>query len=335
MKHFIAILTLLVSLAASPVFADQATENELVLYSGRGKSLVGPIIKQFQRETGIKVTARYGSTAQLALAILEEGGRSPADVFWAQDAGGLGVLSKAGVFVELPTAIVESAPMRFRNVKATWVATSGRARVLAYAPDRVSTEELPTNIFELADPKWKNRIGWAPVNASFQAFVTAMIVTHGEARTRTWLTDVKANGAKAYPKNTPIIEALAAGEIDLGLPNHYYLLRFKTSHSNYPVEQTSFEAGDVGNLVNVAGVGILKTSTRRDAALRFVEFLIAPKAQQYFASQVFEYPVRDDVIPNARLIPLDELLRNAPDVQLDDLDDLAHTLNLLTEVGLL
>ncbi|MCH7910332.1 MAG: extracellular solute-binding protein, partial [Candidatus Hydrogenedentes bacterium] len=97
MKHFIAILTLLVSLAASPVFADQAVENELVLYSGRSKSLVGPIIEQFQRETGIKVTARYGNTAQLALAILEEGGRSPADVFWAQDAGGLGVLSKAGV----------------------------------------------------------------------------------------------------------------------------------------------------------------------------------------------------------------------------------------------
>ena len=335
MKYLIAILTLLVSVATSPGFADQAATNELVLYSGRSKSLVRPIIKQFQQETGIKVTARYGNTAQLALAIQEEGERSPADVFWAQDAGGLGVLSKAGVFVTLPAELVESAPARFRNENATGVATSGRARVLAYSPDRVAPEELPTSIFDLTDPKWKNRIGWAPANASFQAFVTAMIVTHGEDKTRAWLTAVKANGAKAYPKNTPIIEALAAGEIDLGLPNHYYLLRFKTSNSKYPVEQTFFDAGDVGNLVNVAGVGILKTSARQDAALRFVEYLIGPKAQQYFSSQVFEYPVRDDVIPNARLVPLDELLRLAPDVQLNDLDNLKHTLNLLTEIGLL
>lgn len=335
MKQIALIVVFASAVFSGTAIADRVNESELVLYSGRSRSLVEPIIDQFRKETGIEVTARYGNTAQLALAIQEEGERSPADVFWAQDAGALGALSKAGVFVDLPDSVVDRIPLRFRNSKLTWVATSGRARVLAYSPDRVSADELPKSVFELSDPKWRGRVGWAPANASFQSFVTAMVVQHGEVRTREWLRAVRDNGAKAYPKNTPIIEALAAGEIDLGLPNHYYLLRFKASDSRYPVEQTFFRAGDSGNLVNVAGVGILKASARAESALKFVEYLLSPRAQQFFTREVFEYPVTEDVIPNSRLVSLDSLLELVPDVNLDDLDDLRNTLRLLTEVGLL
>lgn len=333
MKKLIT-FALLVTLSHA-AHSDTATNNELVLYSGRSKSLVEPIVERFESETGIKVTARYGNTAQLALAIQEEGSRSPADVFWAQDAGALGALSTTDALTTLPKDVIESAPKQFRNAKGTWIATSGRARTLAYAPDRVAADALPKSVFELTDPKWKGRVGWAPANASFQAFVTAMIVQHGEAKTRDWLTAMKANGAKAYPKNTPIIEALAAGEIDLGLPNHYYLLRFKASNPDYPVAQTAFAAGDVGNLVNVAGIGILSTSKRQEAALRFVEYLVSPEAQRYFTSEVYEYPIDDTVVPDVALMPMAELLAAMPDVDLEDLNSLTHTLDLLTEVGLL
>ena len=319
------------------VWTVNATDTrELVVYSGRSKGLVHPIIKQFEKETGITVKVRYGNTAQLAVALLEEGEKSPADLFWAQDAGALGAVSKHGIISgALPESVLSKVPAKFRNADGTWTATSGRARVLAYAPERVKAEELPNSIFDLTDAKWKGRVGWAPQNASFQAFVTAMRVLEGEAKAEEWLRGMKANGAKSYPKNTPIIRALAAGEIDLGLPNHYYLMRFKKSDSGFPVEQAFFGAGDPGNLVNIAGIGILKSSSHTEEVSSFVEYLLSPKVQQFFISEVFEYPVTEAGIPSAKLLPPDELIKLTPEINLEKLDDLEGTLKLLREADIL
>ena len=331
LRYLIGVLGLFLT-----VWTVNATDTrELVVYSGRSKGLVHPIIKQFEKETGITVKVRYGNTAQLAVALLEEGKKSPADLFWAQDAGALGAVSKHGLFQALPESALMTVPAKFRNADRTWTATSGRARVLAYAPARVKAEELPNSIFDLTDAKWQGRVGWAPQNASFQAFVTAMRVLEGEEKTAEWLRGMKANGAKSYPKNTPIIRALAAGEIDLGLPNHYYLMRFKKSDSSFPVEQTFFGAGDPGNLVNVAGIGILKSSTHAEEVNTFVEYLLSPKVQQFFISEVFEYPVTEAGIPSAKLLPPDELIKLTPDINLEKLDDLEGTLKLLREADIL
>jgi iron(III) transport system substrate-binding protein len=331
LKYLVGVLSLL--LAIGTVSATDT--RELVVYSGRSKGLVHPIIKQFEKETGITVKVRYGNTAQLAVALLEEGEKSPADLFWAQDAGALGAVSKQGLFQTLPESILSKVPDKFRNAEGMWTATSGRARVLAYSPERVKTEELPNSIFDLTDAKWKGRVGWAPQNASFQAFVTAMRVLEGEEKAEEWLRGMKANGAESYPKNTPIIRGLAAGEIDLGLPNHYYLMRFKKSDSGFPVEQTFFASGDAGNLVNVAGIGILKSSTHANEVNSFVEYLLSPKVQQFFISEVFEYPVTDAVIPSEKLLPLNELLKRTPEINLEKLDDLEGTLRLLREADIL
>jgi iron(III) transport system substrate-binding protein len=331
LKYLVGVLSLL--LAVGTVNATDT--RELIVYSGRSKGLVHPIIKQFEKETGITVKVRYGNTAQLAVALLEEGEKSPADLFWAQDAGALGAVSKQGLFQTLPESILSKVPDKFRNAEGMWTATSGRARVLAYSPERVKTEELPNSIFDLTDAKWKGRVGWAPQNASFQAFVTAMRVLEGEEKAEEWLRGMKANGAKSYPKNTPIIQALAAGEIDLGLPNHYYLMRFKKSDANFPVEQTFFTSGDAGNLVNIAGIGVLKSSSHAEEVSSFVQYLLSPKVQQFFISEVFEYPVTDAVIPSEKLLPLDELLKLTPEINLEKLDDLEGTLRLLREADIL
>ena len=331
LKYFTGILSIFLVAA----MFESADARELVIYSGRSKSLVEPIIKRFEQETGAKVKVRYADTAQLAVALLEEGEKSPADLFWAQDAGALGAASKQGLFAQLPESLLSTVPERFRNSGGTWVATSGRARVLAYSPERVKPEGLPGSIFDLTQPQWSGRVGWAPQNASFQAFVTAMRVVQGERKTEEWLGGMKANGTKRYAKNTPIIQALAAGEIDLGLPNHYYLLRFKKSDPKFPVEQTFFKSGDPGNLVNVAGIGILKSSKHPGDSLAFIKFLLSPKAQQFFVSEVFEYPVTDEVIPSTKLLPLDELIKLTPKLNLEDLDDLDGTLKLLRKVGIL
>ena len=307
----------------------------LTLYSGRSKSLVDPIIQQFEKETGIEVKVSYANTTQLAAKLRTEGDKSPADLFWAQDAGALGAVSKKGLFAKLPESVLSQVPKTFQHTDGLWIATSGRARVLAYSPERVSAEVLPESVFELTQPKWKGKVGWAPLNASFQAFLTAMRAQVGEERAEQWLREMKANGAKTYPKNTPIIEALAAGEIDLGLPNHYYLFRFKKGNSKFPVEQTFFKAKDPGNLVNVAGIGLLKSSENQETALKFIEYLLSVKAQQYFVSEVFEYPVTEDVIPNANLLPLNELLKIVPILNLNEMDDLEGTLKLLRRVEIM
>ena len=307
----------------------------LIVYSGRSKSLVEPIIEQFEEESGIQVEVSYAGTTQLAATLLTEGDKSPAALFWAQDAGALGAVSKKAMFEKLPESILTKVPSDFRDADGFWVATSGRARVLAYSPERVKMEELPKSIFDLTQPAWKGKIGWAPTNASFQAFVTSLRVQIGEEKTEAWLRGMKANDVKKYAKNTPIIEALAAGEIDAGLPNHYYLLRFKKKDADFPVEQTFFKVSDPGNLVNIAGIGLLKSSKNKAAALKFVEFLLSAKAQKYFTNDVFEYPTIEGVTPHADLLPLSELLKLAPTFNLNDMDDLEGTTDLLRRVEIL
>lgn len=310
--------------------------DELVVYSGRSKSLVEPIIKKFEQENDIKVNVKYGNTAQLALTLMEEGNKSPADLFWAQDGGALGAISKNGQFIPLPSETLSLVPKRFQGASnQDWIATSIRARVIAYATEHLQAQDVPSSVFDLTDSKWKGRIGWAPRNASFQSFVTGMRVLVGEEKTENWLRAMKSNKTKNYPKNTPIIQALAAGEIHLGLPNHYYLLRFKKSNAKFPVEQKFFQSGDPGNLVNVAGIGVLKTSQHPKMAQKLVNYLLSVKAQQYFSSQVFEYAVTDQTIPNPQLLPLAELVKQSPSVDLGQLNDTEGTLKLLRRVGLL
>ena len=332
MRYLIALILVLGFLAPAPALAE---DPKLVIYSGRSKSLVDPLVRRFEKTTGIEVEVRYGKTAQLAIALQEEGERSPADLFWAQDAGALGAVTDAGLFAPLPEATLNKVGERYREEEGRWIATSGRARLLAYSPARVEEDQLPESVFELTADKWKGRVGWAPTNGSFQAFVTAMRSHHGEKKTRAWLEAMKENGARPYPKNTAIIQGLAAGEVDLGLPNHYYLLRFKTADKEFPVEQTFFEPGDIGNLVNIAGAGVLKTSERKDHANRFINFLLDATAQQYFTAYVFEYPVIDGVIPHPKLVDNEQLNELAPEVDLGDLDDLEGTLKMLREAGLL
>lgn len=322
--------------AASAASAAKAPEPEtLVLYAGRSASLVKPLIKQFEEKTRITVKIREGDSGALASLLLEEKGASPADVFWAQDAGSLGQVEAAGLLAPLPKDATANVIDHFKNQSTSWVAVSGRARVLAYADGAFAPDAMPTSVLELVNPEFKGKVGWAPTNASFQAFVTALRVTHGEEKAEAWLRGMQANETKAYPKNTPIIRALAAKEISLGLPNHYYLLREKTKKADYPVSQQLFAEGDLGNLINVAGVGVLKAGKNSGAAAKFIAFLLAKEAQTYFAETTFEYPVINNIKQNALLVPLEELVKMAPKFELNALKDLKATRDLLRKVGLL
>ncbi len=315
--------------------AGAAPGQTLTIYSGRGEALVQPLVERFTAETGIEVSVRYGGTAELAVLILEEGRASPADVFWGQDAGALGALSQAGRLLALPADLTAGLPGIFTSRGGFWIATSGRARVLAFSPAGSAPDPWPSSVFDLVDETYRGRVAWAPTNGSFQAFVTAMRVVHGEDLTETWLRGMIANDTQAYRNNTTQVEAIAAGEVDYALVNNYYLLRFLASDPDLSVAQSFFDDGDIGNLVNVAGAGIVVTSGNVDAAQRFLRFLLDEQAQRYFTDEVFEYPVTTDVTPDPRLVSYGELLAASPDVDLDVLEDLEGTLELLREVGLL
>ena len=312
--------------------ADVDGPLTLTVYSGRKESLVGPLLDQFEVDTGIDVRVRYGGTAELAVAILEEGDRSPADVFFAQDAGALGALQDHGRFLDLDDAFLNRVDAVFRSATGGWVGASGRARVVVYST-QLSEEELPASIFDLIEPEWSGRVGWAPTNGSFQAFVTAMRQVYGDAATADWLRAMIDNGVQEYPKNTPIVQAVGDGEIDVGLVNHYYLWRFITEDPDFPAANHYTDAGEPGALVNVAGVGILDSSTNQEAARAFVDYLLSETAQQYFATETHEYPLIAGVDPNPGIPGLDTL--DPPSLALTSLADLEGTLNLLREVGAL
>jgi iron(III) transport system substrate-binding protein len=311
-----------------------ADAGSLVVYSGRSESLVGPLIEQFEAASGIDVEVRYGSTTEIAATLLEEGSNSPADLFFAQDPGGLGAIANAGLFAPLPEEIVSAVKPAFRSPDGLWVGVSGRARVVVYNTETLSEADLPADIMDFTDPAWAGRVGWAPTNASFQAMVTAMRAIWGEDETRAWLEGMAANDTVVYEGNSPIVEAVGAGEIEVGLVNHYYLYRFLAEQGEaFPARNYFLPGGGPGSLVMVAGAGRLATGPNEANALQFIEYLVSAEAQEYFTQETNEYPVIDGVTAPEGLTPIEEL--NAADISLTDLADLQGTTQLLQEVGVL
>ena len=319
---------------ASQPAATASLSGTLTIYSGRSESLVGPLVERFRTETGIDVQVKYAGTTELASTILEEGDASPADVFFSQDGGALGAIAAEGRLAPVPAASLDLVDARYRSPDGVWVGVSGRARVVAYDTRALSEADLPTSIVGYADPAWKGKIGWAPTNASFQTFVTAFRVLEGEAEAKAWLEAVQANQPKVYDGNDAVLAALAAGEIEVGFINHYYLMRQLTEQGDsFPVRNHFLPGGDVGALVNVAGAGVLTSARNPEAANAFIAFLLSPESQSYFATETYEYPLVEGMEADPRLVPLTEI--QAPDIDLSELADLEGTLRLLQEAGVL
>ena len=330
MSRHVTVGIMVAVLAVTAAGCGQGRDT-LTVYSGRSEALVEPIIERFRESTEIKVAVRYASTLELATTLLEEGRRSPADIFFAQDPGGLGVVEE--MFAPLPDQILSRVPEWGRSPEGAWVGISGRARTVVYNTERLTEANLPDDIWDFTDPKWKGRIAWAPRNGSFQTMVSAMRFTWGEARTRQWLEGMQANDSQEYPNNSSQVTAVAAGEVDVGLVNHYYLHRFLAEEGeSFDARNYHPRAGGPGSLIMVAGAGILASSDRKEEAERFLEFMLSRDAQQYFADETFEYPLVDGVESQRGLVALSEI-RN-PTVPMRELADLEGTQTILRELGI-
>jgi len=330
--RFAAGLTLLLT-GVMFTTAMNPSSSPLVIYCGRGEELVRPLMEQFQNESGIAVQVRYGGTAELAATILEEGPNSPADVFFAQDAGALGALNRYGRLAELPEDVRSLVSARYQSPDGTWIGISGRARVVVYNPEKMSEANLPDDLFGFCTPEWKDRIGWAPENGSFQSFITALRVREGDQRALEWLKGIQANNPRVYAKNSAIVTAVAAGEVDAGFVNHYYLYGAKKSNPDITAANYFFPGESAGSLVNVAGAGILKSSKNVDAAAQLIRFLLSTSAQTYFGTETSEYPMTENIPTNSDLKPLNQI--PALEIDLNRLDDLEGTLELIRQAGVL
>lgn len=324
-------ISLLVMAVFSVGCGSHPNDGMVTVYSGREEEYIAPLMERYEKETGVEVEIKYGDSAELAATIVEEGENTPAEVFWAQDAGALGAVDDSGLFETLSSDTLSRVPARFRAGDGNWVGTSGRARVVGYDSRELEESDLPESILGFTDPEWKGRIGWAPTNGSFQAFVTALRLVEGEETAKKWLEGIVANDPQSFDDNEAIRDAIAAGEIDVGFLNHYYIAQAQAEDPNYPVSSYFPTDGDAGALINVAGAGELVGGDEEAAA--FISFLLSNESQRYFARELKEYPLVPGIESEPELVPLSSI--EQPDIDLSDLKDLNGTLDLLRETGAL
>ena len=319
------------SSSSSSDTTNASADTRLTVYSGRSEELVKDLFTAFTAETGITVDARYGDSGEMAALLMTEGSASPADVFFSQDAGALGAVED--MFAELPAKNLSAVDSQYSATSGKWVGVTGRVRVVVYNPSLAPTP--PNTIDGLLDPQWSGKIGFAPTNASWQSFVTALRVLRGEAAAEKWLTAFAKNKPVPFEKNSAVRDAVNSGEVALGLVNHYYLLEKIAAEgaSAVTAKNQFMAAGDVGGLVNVAGAGILASAKHSGAAQKFMDFMQSETAAEYFRTKTWEYVLTKGAT-QAEGIPAFADLK-APSIDLSDLKSLDVTQELLQKVGLL
>jgi len=298
-------LALVVSLVVAACGAGEP--GTITVYSGRSENLIAPLLEQFTEETGIAVEVRYEGSADLALLIDTEGSQSPADVFISQSPGAIGFLAGENRLRPIDADVLELVDSQFRNTEGLWVGMSGRVRVIVYNSEMIDPAEIPDSVFDLTDEQFRGQVGIAPSNGSFQDFVTGMRELHGDETTLTWLEGMAANDAQPYAKNSAIVQAVAAGEVPLGLVNHYYNFRAQAEDPGITSENHYLPNGDIGSLMIITAIGILDTSDEPDLAGRLVEFMLGETAQQFFSAETLEYPLAAGVAPSPALPPLSDV----------------------------
>ena len=315
---------------------DSAEGERLTIYSGRDEGNVGPLFEQFEEDSGIQLDVRYGDSAELTAQILEEGEATPADVYFTLEVGGINALASDGQITTLSDEVLEQVSEAYVVDDGTWVATAARARVLAYNPDNVDVEDLPETIDELTGEEWQERVGFAPTNSSFQAFISGFRAVDGDDRVAQWLSDFAANDPESFDNNRAIIEGVENGTVDVGLVNHYYYYKMveENGEENVHFLPHYITGGDPLGIPVVGGIAVLESSEMQEEGNELISFLLSEEAQQHFADDTAEYPVRPGVESTEHdLPPLEEL--GPPPMDLAEVASMEETLALLQDAGLL
>lgn len=309
------------------------SDGDLAIYSGRSEDQIEPIFREIEEQLDIEIDDRYGDSAGMVGQIDEEGDDSPADLFYTQDSGTLGQLKERGRTAELTDDVLETVPESYRDPDGTWTGVSGRTRSVAYNTDEWDAEDIPNDILEFEDDEqFEDELGWRTDSGSFLSFIRAMMIEYGADRTEEWIEGLQELGINNYEGGSTTPQAVADGEVTVGLVNHYYVGRLLEDDEDAPINVT-FTEGDVGSLFNVSGVAVVDTADDVDLAQEFVETVISEDVQEMFVDLNAEYAVIDDVEYVGDMPQLDEL--NPPEFDLNDLADVEPAQDLLRDVGIL
>lgn len=311
-------------------------DDRLVIYSGRIRGVMTPLLTQFAADTGIRVTVRYDTPAQLADRLDDEGADTDADVFISPSPGPVAALDAAGRFDELPDDVLALASGNDTSSDGTVVGVSGRVRTLIYNTDLLEPEDLPDSVFDLVDDELAGQVALAPGTASFQDFVTVLRQQAGDDGAAAWLQGMADGGPPIFPDTTTMIEAVGRGEVLMGLVNSGDSLAIKVDDPEIPVENHFFPDRDPGSSLLAMAASIVTGSDRPDEAQRLVEWLLSDDAQQYLAETTFDYPLAADAAADAQLPPLDEVAPARVDLTALAADDDGGTSSaqLIDESGL-
>jgi iron(III) transport system substrate-binding protein len=307
----------------------------ITLYNGQHEQTTAALVAAFEQQTHIKVNVRSGDEAELADQIIQEGSSSPADVFYTENTPVLEALRERGLLAPVAASTLAAIPSRYDSTQGDWVGVSARVSVLVYNTSQIKPSQLPSSILELAQPKWKGKLGFAPSETDFQPLITAITKLDGAATAERWLRGLQTN-SRLYPDNETVVAQVNNGESAVGLINHYYWyrLRDEVGQSGLHSALHYYAPHDPGALLNVSGAAVLKSSSHQAAAQAFVAFLVSREGQEAIAhSHSYEYPLRPGVSPASSLRPFDEL-EPAP-ISLSELGDGSAPLALEQKLGLL
>jgi iron(III) transport system substrate-binding protein len=331
----------LAACSSSTASTTSGGSQSITLYSGQHEQTADGLVTAFEKQTGITVNVRSDDEDTLANLIAVQGSHSPADVFYTENSPPLEFLQEKGLLSAVDTGTLAHTPSRYNSPHGDWVGVSARVSVIVYNPSLISASQLPTSVLQLADPKYKGKLGIAPGETDFQPIVTSVIRTYGQARALAWLKGIKANGASHnYPDNETLVDEVNRGQAAFGVLNQYYWYRLKAEIGAGAIHSqiTHFAPHDPGYVVDVSGAAVLKSSKHQAAAQKFLAFLVSKQGEEIIGraagtEQSYEYPLGSGVTTSAPETPFGQL-RPAP-LTIADLGDGSAAIALLHQAGLL
>ncbi|MEP9346271.1 iron ABC transporter substrate-binding protein [Enterobacter roggenkampii] len=306
----------------------------IVIYNAQHENLVKSWVDGFTKETGIKVTLRNGDDSELGNQLVQEGSASPADVFLTENSPSMVLVDNANLFAPLDSDTLKQVPAEYRPAHGRWIGIAARSTVFVYNPAKLSEQQLPKSLMDLAKPEWKGRWAASPSGADFQAIVSAMLALKGEQATLEWLKAMKANFV-AYKGNSTVMKAVNAGQIDGGVIYHYYRFvdQSKTGENSKNTQLYYFKHQDPGAFVSLSGGGVLASSKHKAQAQAFIKYITGKEGQESLrTNNAFEYAVGVNAASNPKLVPLKDL--DAPKVEPSTLNS-KKVIELMTQAGLL
>ena len=328
----LALLSSSLFLSTQSVAADN--NDGIVVYNAQHENLVKSWVDGFTKETGIKVTLRNGDDSELGNQLVQEGSASPADVFLTENSPSMVLVDNANLFAPLDSDTLKQVPAEYRPAHGRWIGIAARSTVFVYNPAKLSEQQLPKSLMDLAKPEWKGRWAASPSGADFQAIVSAMLALKGEQATLEWLKAMKANFV-AYKGNSTVMKAVNAGQIDGGVIYHYYRFvdQSKTGENSKNTQLYYFKHQDPGAFVSLSGGGVLASSKHKAQAQAFIKYITGKEGQESLrTNNAFEYAVGVNAASNPKLVPLKDL--DAPKVEPSTLNS-RKVIELMTQAGLL